>query len=150
MNRVALISASLAFGPRSCANTVNATAGGWPPGSTFCFTPVLFPEVLNAMQENSIYHFSSLWYDSTGYRAPTYRWATEPVSMNIEKIYQKTHQKSYPNDWKFQITTRHLPLSFFSFASQLLFPRIFHFTSALQLAVADDVKIKSDFTAGYY
>ena len=52
---------------------MNATVGGWPSGSTVCFTPMLFPEVLNAKQGNSICHFSSLWFDSTGYRTPTYR-----------------------------------------------------------------------------
>ena len=50
MNRAAPISVSLAFGSHSCANTVNATVGGWRSGSSVCFTPVLFPEVLNAKQ----------------------------------------------------------------------------------------------------
>ena len=30
VNRVAPFSVSLAFGPHSCASTVNATVGGWP------------------------------------------------------------------------------------------------------------------------
>ena len=34
---------------------------GWPSGITLCFAPMLFPEVLNAKQGNSMYHFSSLW-----------------------------------------------------------------------------------------
>ena len=73
VDRAAPISASLAVGPHSCASTVNATVGGWPSGSTVCFTPMLFPEVLNAKQGNGMYHFSSFWYDSTGYLTPTFR-----------------------------------------------------------------------------
>ena len=38
------ISVSLAFGPHICVSTVNATVGGWPPSSTVCLTPVLFPK----------------------------------------------------------------------------------------------------------
>ena len=67
VNRAAPISISLAFGPHSCAITVNVTVGGWPSGSTVRFTPMLFPEMMNTKQGNSMYHFSSLWYDSTGY-----------------------------------------------------------------------------------
>ena len=55
LNRMVIISASLAFGPRSCANTANASVGSWPSGSAVCFTPMLFPEVLNAKQGNSMY-----------------------------------------------------------------------------------------------
>ena len=73
VNRVAPISVSLAFGPHSSSTTVNAATGGWPSCSTVCFTPMLFPEVLNARQGNSMHHFSSLWYDSTGYRTLTDR-----------------------------------------------------------------------------
>ena len=58
VNRVAPISVLLAFGPHSCASTVNATAGGWPSGSTVCFPLMLFPEMLNAKQGNSMYHIS--------------------------------------------------------------------------------------------
>ena len=68
---------ALAFGPHNFAVTVSATVGGWPYGSTVCFTPMLFPEVLNAKQGNSMYHFSSLWCDSTGHRTPTYRVQSE-------------------------------------------------------------------------
>ena len=50
MNRVVHISVSLAFGPHSCATTVNATVGGLQSGGTVCFTPMLFPKVLNAKQ----------------------------------------------------------------------------------------------------
>ena len=53
MSRVAPISVSLAFGPHSCATTVNATVLGGPSGST----PMLFPEVLNAKEGSSMYHF---------------------------------------------------------------------------------------------
>ena len=67
VNRAVPISVLAAFGPHSWENTVNATVGGWPSGSTVCFPTVLFPEVLNAKKGNSIYHFSSLWYDWTGY-----------------------------------------------------------------------------------
>ena len=35
---------------------MNATVGGWPSGSTLCFTPMLFPKVLHAKQGNSMYH----------------------------------------------------------------------------------------------
>ena len=77
VNRAAPISVPLAFGPQSCASAVNPIVGGWPSGSTVCFAPMLFPEVLNAKQGNSMYHFSSLWYDSTGYRTPTYRVQSE-------------------------------------------------------------------------
>ena len=35
---------------------MNAT-GGWPSGSTVCFTPMINPEVLNAKQGNSMHHF---------------------------------------------------------------------------------------------
>ena len=62
VNRAAPVSVSLAFGPHSYTSTVNATVGGWSSGSTLCFTATLFPEVLNAKQGNSMYHFSSLWY----------------------------------------------------------------------------------------
>ena len=54
VNRAAPISVSLPFGPHSCASAVNVTVGGWPSGSTVCFTPMLFPEVLNAKQGNNI------------------------------------------------------------------------------------------------
>ena len=62
MNRAAPISISLAFGPHSSANRVNSTVGGWPSRSTLCFTPMLFPKVLNAKQGDSMYHifFKSL------------------------------------------------------------------------------------------
>ena len=77
MNRAAPTSTSLDFGPQSCASTANATVGGWPSGSTVFFTPMLFLEVLNAKQGNCMYNFSSLWYDTTGYRTPTYRVQSE-------------------------------------------------------------------------
>ena len=48
VNRAAPISVSLAFGPHSYASRVNATVRGWPSGSTVCFTPMFFSEVLNA------------------------------------------------------------------------------------------------------
>ena len=86
MNRASPIAISLAFGPHSCASTVNATVGGWRTGNTVCFTPMLFPEVLNAKQGNSMYHFSSLWYDSTGHRTPTYR-------------VQSDHSTTGPRTW---------------------------------------------------
>ena len=73
VNRVAPISVSLSFGPHSYTSTVSTTVGDWPSGSTVCFTPVLFPRVLNAKQGNSMNDFSSLWYDPNGYRTPTYR-----------------------------------------------------------------------------
>ena len=57
MNRAAPISVSSAFGPHSCARAVNATVGGWPSGNNVCLTPMPFPEVLNAKQGNSKYHF---------------------------------------------------------------------------------------------
>ena len=60
MKRAAPISVSLSFGPHSCVSTVNAAVGGWPSGSTVRFTPMLFPEVMNAKQRNRMYHFSSL------------------------------------------------------------------------------------------
>ena len=66
VQRIPPISVSLAFGPHSCASTVNATVEGWPSGSTVCFTPMLFPEVLNAKQGNSMRHIffkSSVWLD---------------------------------------------------------------------------------------
>ena len=53
-NRAAPISVSLAFGPHIFASTVNATVGGWTSGSTVCFTSMLFPEVLNTGQGNSM------------------------------------------------------------------------------------------------
>ena len=60
VNKAASIFVSLAFGPHSCASTVNVTVGGWPSGSTVCFTPMLFPDVLNAKQGNSMYQFQVL------------------------------------------------------------------------------------------
>ena len=66
---MAPISVSLAFETYSYASTVDATDGGWPSGSTVCFTPMLVPKALNAKQGNSMYHCSSLCYDSTGYQA---------------------------------------------------------------------------------
>ena len=57
VNRVAPISILLAFGSQRYASTVNATVGGWPSGSTVCFTPMLFPKMLTAKQENSMYYF---------------------------------------------------------------------------------------------
>ena len=77
VNRAASISVSFAFGPYSYASTVNATVGGWPSGCTVGFTPMLFPEVLNAKQGSSMCHFSGLWYDSTRYRTQTYRVQSE-------------------------------------------------------------------------
>ena len=55
--KAAPISVSLAFGAHSYASTVSGTVGNWPSGSTVCFTPTLFPEVLNAKQGNSMCHF---------------------------------------------------------------------------------------------
>ena len=43
VQRITLMSVSLAFGPHSFASTVNATVWGWPARSTVCFTPILFP-----------------------------------------------------------------------------------------------------------
>ena len=77
VNRVAPISVSLTCGPHSCACTLNATVGGRPSGSTVRCTPILFPKVLNAKQGNSMYRYSSLCYDSTGHRTPTYRVQSE-------------------------------------------------------------------------
>ena len=57
VKRAEPISVSLAFGPHICLSTVNATVGGWLSGSTVCFTPMIFPEVLNAKQGNSMCHF---------------------------------------------------------------------------------------------
>ena len=57
---VAPISISLAFGPHSCVGAVNATVGGWPSGTTVCFTPMLFPKTLDAKQGNSMHNFKSL------------------------------------------------------------------------------------------
>ena len=62
MNRAVPISISLAFGPHSYASTVKATVGGWPFGSAVCSTPVLFPEVLNAKQGNSVMLGSWLYF----------------------------------------------------------------------------------------
>ena len=81
MNRAAPVSVLLAFGPYSCANRVNSKFGGWTSCSTGCFTPMLFPEVLNADQGGSMYPFSNLWYDSTGYRALTYRVHSEHYTI---------------------------------------------------------------------
>ena len=53
------MSVALAFGPHGCASAMNATVGGRPSGYTAGFTPMLFPEVLNANQGNSLHHFSS-------------------------------------------------------------------------------------------
>ena len=49
---------------------------------------MLFPEVLNAKHENSMYYFPSLWYDLTGYRTLAYRiqskhCATEPRTLSV-------------------------------------------------------------------
>ena len=69
-NRVMLVAVSSACGTHSCPSTATSIIGGWPSGSTVCFTPMLIPEVLNGKQGNSMYHiFSSLWYESTGCRA---------------------------------------------------------------------------------
>ena len=38
---------------------MNATVGAGHLAA-LCFTPMLFPKVLNAKQENSMYHFLSL------------------------------------------------------------------------------------------
>ena len=54
VNWVAPIAVSLAFGPHSYVSTVNATVGGWPSFSNVSFTPMLFPEVLNAKQGNGM------------------------------------------------------------------------------------------------
>ena len=79
MNRAVPTSVSLAFGSHSHASKVNASAWGWPSDSTVCFPPMLFPEVLNAKQGHSMgtFHFSSLWYASTGHRTQTYRAQSE-------------------------------------------------------------------------
>ena len=95
VNRAAPIFVSLAFGPHSCASTVNATVDGWKSGRTVCFTPMLFPEVLNAKQGNCMHHFSSLWFDSIGYRTPIYlvqceHSMTGPLrfdSLQISRVY---------------------------------------------------------------
>ena len=47
---------------------MNATVTGWQSGSTVSLAPMLFPKFLNAMQGNSMYHFSSLRSGSTGHR----------------------------------------------------------------------------------
>ena len=64
VNRAAPISISLAIGTDSYETILNAT--GWASGSTVCFSPMLFPKVLNAKQGNCIYHFLNLCYDLTG------------------------------------------------------------------------------------
>ena len=58
VNKVAPISVSLAFGPHNCVSTMHATVGGWPSGGTVWFTPMLFPNVLNSKQGNSMGNFS--------------------------------------------------------------------------------------------
>ena len=60
VHRVTLIFVLLAFGPHSYASIVNAAVGGWQSGSTVCLTPMLVPNVLNAKQGNSMYHFQVL------------------------------------------------------------------------------------------
>ena len=78
-NRAAPISFSLAIGQHTAQGMLRF--GGWPSGSTVCFTPMLFPKVLNAKRGKSMYHiFSSLWYDSTGNRAPTYKPSILPLT----------------------------------------------------------------------
>ena len=37
-----------------------------------CFTPMLFPGMLNGKQGNSMYPFSSPWYDLTWYLTETH------------------------------------------------------------------------------
>ena len=87
MNRAVSISVSLAFGPRSYTSTVNATVGGRPPGSTVCFTPMLFSEVLNAKQGNSMLKFFKSLVELDRVSNPDlprskralYHWATDAV-----------------------------------------------------------------------
>ena len=95
VNRATLASVSLAFGPHSYSSTVSARVWGWPSGSVACFTPMPFPEVLNAEQGNSMYHFSIRWFASTGYRTPiyrvhsehsTYHWAMDAVCGSIPSL----------------------------------------------------------------
>ena len=57
---------------------------GWPSGSTMCFTPMLFPKALNAKQGNGMYHFLSLWYDSTGYQTLTYQVQSKHSTIEAE------------------------------------------------------------------
>ena len=52
---------------------------GRSSGSTVCLTPMLFPEVIYAKQGSSMYHFSSLWYDSAGHRATAYNASVLPL-----------------------------------------------------------------------
>ena len=49
---------------------------------------MLFSKVLDAKQGNSMYHFSSLWYDSTGYRTKRVfcHWAAEVARIVLEVI----------------------------------------------------------------
>lgn len=37
-----------------------------------CLTSMVFPKVLRDKQGHSMYHYTSLWYGPTGYRAPVY------------------------------------------------------------------------------
>ena len=57
---------SSAAGPHHCASTVNATVEGRSSACTVSLPPTVLPKVLNAKQGNSMYDFSSLWYDSIG------------------------------------------------------------------------------------
>ena len=63
IQRIALISVSLAFGPHSCASTVNATVGGLPSGSTVCFTVILLGSDCFKFTNPTIFHLQNLRSD---------------------------------------------------------------------------------------
>ena len=83
VNRAASISVSLAFGPHSCVSTMNATVGDWPSGSTVLLTPMLFPNMVNARQGNSIHHFQVFDLTRPGIepRPPAYKASILPLGQ---------------------------------------------------------------------
>ena len=66
-HRAAPIFVSIALGHAS-ANAVKATAGGWSTSSSASLTFPLHSHMSSARQEDSEYHFKSLWYDSARVR----------------------------------------------------------------------------------
>ena len=102
-HRAAPISVSIALGHAS-VNTVKATAGDWPTGSSASLTFPLRPHMSSARREDSEYHFKSLWYDSAGARTQDlpvvwqtlYHWAITPVSRAAyKKAIKVTFNESY-------------------------------------------------------
>ena len=65
---------------------MQATVGGWPSVSTVCFTPMLFPEVLNAKQGNGMYQVFGMTRPGIEPRPTAYKSNILPLGHGCGKI----------------------------------------------------------------